>query len=49
MGEWIAGEGEVSPEASQIVWIPPADAETLATTPDLLRILARAARLARVR
>lgn len=45
VGEWLAGEGVVGPEASRVLWIEPGAIDGLATTPGLHAILERAERL----
>ncbi len=44
VGQWIAGDGTVGPEARRILWADPLDVDHLATTPDLLRVLRSALR-----
>ncbi len=43
--EWIDGEGTPGPEARRILWIDPAEAAELPTTPGLPAILERAVRM----
>jgi 8-oxo-dGTP diphosphatase len=45
VARWIEGEGVTGPEASRVLWIDPADAAALPTTPGLLPILERAVRI----
>lgn len=45
VGRWVAGEGVIGPEASEIRWVDPIAARALPTTPGLIRILDRAMRL----
>ena len=42
---WLAGEPMLSEEADDVAWIDPVDAVNWRTTPELPRILARAAEL----
>ena len=42
---WIAGEPTISEEADDVAWIDPADSVHWRTTPELPRILARAAEI----
>ncbi|WP_374547868.1 NUDIX hydrolase [Rhodoblastus sp.] len=42
---WIAGEGEPSPEAAEILWRAPGDYEGLSLTPMLSHIVADAMRI----
>lgn len=44
VGEWLAGEGVVGPEASRVLWVEPGEIHSLATTPGLQAILEQAAR-----
>jgi ADP-ribose pyrophosphatase YjhB (NUDIX family) len=39
VAHWLAGEGEPSDEAPQVVWVDPRDLGDLPTTPGLKRIL----------
>jgi 8-oxo-dGTP diphosphatase len=39
VGEWLAGEGTVGPEARRILWADPAAIDHLPTTPHLDRVL----------
>ena len=43
VARWVAGEGATGPEALRTLWVAPGRIDHLATTPQLPRILARAA------
>ncbi len=49
VGEWIAGDGDIGPEAKAVVWVDRASVETLPTSDDLSSVLDGAWVIARAR